>query len=578
MSWRGADDTSSPRREGRGELRPLTFLDLFCGCGGYTLGMQRAGFHCLAAIDFNAEAVATLRANLVEQRHPSLIPVAHALERDLTQFHPDQLVPLIGTQRVDVIVGGPPCQGFSTARQVDGANHGARLKDDPRRFLYREFLRYVDFFQPRVFVMENVLGIRSAAGGEYFTRVQNEARELGRAAGRPGYRVHAQIEDAWELGVPQKRRRQLIIGVRNDLPGYFLPELKPAPRAEPRTWLGAAIGDLPILRAGGGDDERDYDPARRVEHLRHGGSTARNYLFKVLEITRARRLTNHVARPHSERDLRDFQLLREGENSATAMRDRGIAFEFPYDKSTFKDRYTRQSRWHPCSTIVAHLSKDGLMFIHPTQNRSLTPREAARIQSFPDWFRFPKARTHAFRLIGNAVPPLIGEAVGLEVKEFLAQSSRSSRGHEAHFETRNAESGTRNEHTLVASSPTRKEAARELERLAQLDRRALRALTTDEFLRGWHALLFLFPGLHPDNARDHGDAIEEVPPEQLGLPGFERLLARRHTRSGWPVALELIGREALRRHDRSEITDAQLYCVEAQRAGLIRGKGEGVVA
>ena len=84
----------------------------------------------------------------------------------------------------------------------------------------------------------------------------------------------------------------------------------------------------------------------------------------------------------------------------------------PYDKSTFKDRYTRQHRMEPCSTIVAHLSKDGLMFIHPTQNRSLTPREAARIQSFPDWFKFPIARTHQFRVIGNAVPPLVSEAVG----------------------------------------------------------------------------------------------------------------------------------------------------------------------
>src|SRR3979490_1389802 len=94
-------------------------------------------------------------------------------------------------------------------------------------------------------------------------------------------------------------------------------------------------------------------------------------------------------------------------------------FPFFDDKTSFEDRYTRQHRMKPCSTIVAHLSKDGLMFIHPTQNRSLTPREAARIQSFPDWFRFPKARTHSFRLIGNAVPPLIGEAVGLAALKFL---------------------------------------------------------------------------------------------------------------------------------------------------------------
>lgn len=559
----------SPPLEARGQL---TCLDLFCGCGGFTLGMQRAGYRILAAIDFNPEAIATLRQNLPD--------VPFALCEDLTVFPPKKLARLLagasGTHvqpSIDVIVGGPPCQGFSRARQADGSNHGPRLKPDERRHLYREFLRYVEHFQPRVFVMENVLGLRNAAGGAYFTAVQKEARALG-------YRVHGQIEDAWELGAPQKRRRQLIVGVRHDLPGYFIPDLKPAPRAEPRTWLWAAIGDLPILRAGGGEDERDYDFPRRMAHVDQQGRTVVNYLDNVLEIDRAAKLTNHVARPHSDRDLRDFALLKEGENSAVAMRERGVQFEFPYDKTCFKDRYTRQSRWHPCSTIVAHLSKDGLMFIHPTQNRSLTPREAARIQSFPDWFRFPAARTHAFRLIGNAVPPLVAEAVGLAVKDFLGSTA-------APAVPAGACAGRNREDSVAASEMfgegaehnarggraphSRPAAARALERLANLDRRGLRALSKADFLYGWHALLFLFPGLHPDNALDHGGDIEEVPIEQLGLPGFEQELARRHARSGWPVALELIGREAWRRVERNEITNDELYCAEAQRAGLTAG-------
>ncbi len=510
-------------------MSPLTCIDLFCGCGGFSLGMHRAGFRVLAAIDFNEVAIATLKANLGGQ-------IPHVLARDLTKFAPDQLATEIGVDKVDVIVGGPPCQGFSTARQRDGANHGSRLKDDPRRHLYREYLRYVGHFQPRVFVLENVLGIRTAAGGGYFTRVQSEARALG-------YRVHAQIENAQDLGVPQKRRRQLIIGVRVDVPGYFLPELQPAPRAMKGTLLGDALCDLPKLSAGQGCDARPYDYERRERYARKS-ELARNYLGEVLEVDLAESLTNHRARPHSERDLRDFAKLAEGDNSATAMK-RGVEFEFPYDKTSFKDRYTRQSRFAACSTIVAHLSKDGLMFIHPTQNRSLTPREAARIQSFPDWFRFPKARTHAFRLIGNAVPPLISEAVGLEVKEFLIAAG-SSRREEAHFKrgVRNAECGTEGK-SLLTSAATRQEAALELQRLAQLDRRALRALSAEEFLRGWHALLFLFPGLHPDNAKDHGEVTEEVSTEQLGLPGFERLLDCRHTRSGWPVALALIENPSL---------------------------------
>jgi DNA (cytosine-5)-methyltransferase 1 len=541
----------------------LTCIDLFCGCGGFSLGMQRAGFSVLAAIDASPVATAAF-----DQNFPA---VPFILTEDLTTFSPNALAGLLGRDTVDVIVGGPPCQGFSIARQVDGANHGQRLKHDPRRHLYQDFLRYVDFFQPRLFVMENVLGLRNAAGGAYFTAVQKEARALGRTRGRPGYRVHGQVEDAWELGVPQKRHRQLIIGVRSDLPGYFLPEFEHAPRAAPRPCLWDAIGDLPIHRAGHGQQECDYDLGRRIEHVEHHGRTALRYLCDVLEIDLAKKLTGHVARFHSERDLRDFDRLNEGETSATAMRVRGVEFEFPYDKSSFKDRYTRQSRWHPCSTIVAHLSKDGLMFIHPTQNRSLTPREAARIQSFPDWFLFPESRTQTYRLIGNAVPPLVAEAVGLAVRKFLRTDPsppRSSTVSSSTDSRQSQPSAATHEPARVFLPTERADAARELERLAQLDRRTLRELPLEDFLRGWHALLFLFPDLHPDNALDHGDAVETWDDSQLPLPGLE-FLARRYTRTGWPVALELIGREAWRRYQTKNLAADELYCAAAQRAGLM---------
>ncbi len=546
--------------------RPFQFIDLFCGCGGFSLGMERSGLRALAAIDSNTEAIVTFGQNLPH--------VPHVLQRDLKTFRPQELDEILGGERVDVIVGGPPCQGFSTARQRDGANHGQRrLIQDDRRYLYQEFLRFVDYFQPKIFVMENVLGIRSAAGGEYLTRVQKEARSLG-------YRVNGQVEDAWRLGVPQKRRRQLIIGVRSDLIGYFPLTLAPAPRADPHTPLGAAIGDLPILRAGGGVHDRDYDLATRERHIRNWGAKARNYLSRVLEIERTPKLTNHVARPHSDRDLRDFRRLREGENSATAVRNRGVEFEFPYDKSTFKDRYTRQSRQRPCSTIVAHLSKDGLMFIHPTQNRSLTPREAARIQTFPDWFRLPRARTHAFRLIGNAVPPLVAESVGLAVNHILSdatdslviaptlvsETGRSS----ARTLTMLGENAITGEHSADALQIPRsvRAAGLELQRLGDLDRRQLMALSQSDFLRGWYALLFLFPNLHPGNALDHGVTIETVVSDRRVVAALTPLVSRRYARSGWPVALEIVGREAWRRYESLELNDVSFYCVAAQRAGL----------
>ena len=171
-------------------MKKFTYIDLFCGCGGFSLGMERAGFRCLAAIDFNPEAIAVFKANFPQ--------VKNTIEKDLTAFDPRDLAKLIPAEEVDVIVGGPPCQGFSTVRQRDGSNNGPRMVEDKRRHLYREFLRFVEFFRPKVFVMENVLGLKSAAGGKYFSKVQKEARAMG-------YRVHPKVEKAFALGVPQKR-------------------------------------------------------------------------------------------------------------------------------------------------------------------------------------------------------------------------------------------------------------------------------------------------------------------------------------------------------------------------------------
>lgn len=514
-----------------------TCLDLFCGCGGFSLGMERAGFQCLAAIDFNPEAVAVFKHNFPH--------VPQALEKDLTKFPPANLAKLINMDHVDAIVGGPPCQGFSTVRQVDGANNGIRLVEDPRRYLYQEFLKYVEFFQPKVFVMENVLGIRSASGGEYFTRVQREARAIG-------YRVHAQVEDCVELGLPQKRRRQLFIGTRLDLPDYFRPEIKPAPRASDHPSLWEAIGDLPPVKAGEGVERSEYDMERRKAHVERYG---RRYLYEVLEVQRAAKLTAHRARPHSERDMRDFALLKEGENSKEAI-DRGVKFEFPYDKSSFKDRYTRQHRNEPCSTIVAHLSKDGLMFIHPTQNRSLTPREAARIQSFPDWFEFPVARTHQFRVIGNAVPPLVSEAIGIAANAYLEKAIK------------------RTNQIKFLIEPLPKDDRQALEWLLRLvhaaDNKSIRKVSLDDFRRGWYSVGFLYPGLHPDGALEHGTETSNEVANHAEIRNIEpRLIAPYYVESGWPVVLAPVAKEAWRRFEAGELKDDEFYCSEAVVAGMV---------
>jgi DNA (cytosine-5)-methyltransferase 1 len=236
------------------------------------------------------------------------------------------------------------------------------------------------------------------------------------------------------------------------------------------------------------------------------------------------------------------------------MRERGVEFDFPYDKSSFKDRYTRQSRSKPCSTIVAHLSKDGLMFIHPTQNRTLTPREAARVQSFPDWFRFPAARTHAFRLIGNAVPPLVGEAVGLEIRSFLETADQLKPSVDFQLAP------------LPASEP---EAVAWILPLLELDARALRRIPLEGLKRAWFATSFLYPGLHPDSALDHGTTVcDDVRVRGWATSLDHRLTSQFYERSGWPTALEGIAQEAWRRYELGELADDEFYCAEAQLAGM----------
>jgi DNA (cytosine-5)-methyltransferase 1 len=493
-------------------------------------------------VDHNKPAIETFRVN----HHAN----AKAIVADLTKFKAKDLDKMLGEARsVDIIVGGPPCQGFSQARQVDGANYGGRFVHDLRRNLYKVFLHYVAYYQPSVFVMENVLGIRSAARGEFFTKVQVESREIG-------YRVIPYEARAWQFGVPQKRIRQLIIGTRRELP-LFIPDrfIRPTHAAlgvkeldglEPAVTLGEAIGDLPEIDAGDVSFERRYDAELREAHLRRYG---RRYIYDVLQAHKAQALTGHSARAHNERDMRDFMKLREGENSRQALK-RGVEMEFPYDRENFKDRYTKQHRDGLCSTIVAHLQKDGLMFIHPTQTRSLTPREAARIQSFPDTFTFPQLVTHCFPQIGNAVPPLVGRAIGLALGDYLSESA----------------DGKCAATSLAATMPSDREVATEmLERsVASMFLRPLPQLRKDELLDLWSAVCYLHPHLHPDAALDNGEVVSRGTKRCVSF-----VIEPVYTRSGWPVELIPIALEMRRRFDAKLLSEDEYYFSAAGFAGTV---------
>lgn len=195
------------------------------------------------------------------------------------------------------------------------------------------------------------------------------------------------------------------------------------------------------------------------------------------------------------------------------------------------------------------------MFVHPTQNRTLTPREAGRIQTFPDWFEFPVARTHQFRLIGNAVPPLVAGAIGETVKGFLGGTATGS--NIIPF-------------SLSPLPENEAQAVDWLRPLLDVPPAALRRVEIDAFKRCWFAIAFLYAGLHPDAALDHGEAIsrethENYAPVRVIEP---RLLAPYYERSGWPVVLAPIAREAWRRYRKCELKEEEFYCSEAQLAGM----------
>jgi len=492
-----------------------TFIDLFSGCGGFSAGLEQAGLNCLAGVDHNAYAIDTFKANHSDG--------TVALVKDMTKFQPDELELLIGNVKVDVIVGGPPCQGFSTARQSSGSNSGQRLVDDPRRELYKYFLRFVGHFKPRVFILENVLGIKKSQNGIYFTAIQNEARKIG-------FRVSALTVNAWEYGVPQKRIRQLFIGTLSNLP-IFVPDIfikkthsdDPADNLEPLVTLGEAIEDLPTLNAG---DERiiqNYDISIRKEYYKKYSG---RYLKEVLQIDQAEKLHWHVSRPHNDRDLRDFARLLEGETCSKALA-RGVEMEFPYNRGTFKDRYTKQSRSGLCSTIVAHLKADGLMFIHPTQPRSLTPREAARIQSFPDTFRFLGTRSHIFTQIGNAVPPLIGKAVGLGVTSYFEQCNKSSNKF----------------NNLISKDDLISCIENFIIQYGENGIDAIESVTANDFLDVWKKVYLLHPQLHPESVMDNGTEISKLPNRNISF-----CVEPFYVRSGWPVDLTKMAIEANRRY------------------------------
>jgi DNA (cytosine-5)-methyltransferase 1 len=382
------------------KLKYPTVLDVFCGAGGMSLGFYNAGCRILGGIDNNPHAIRTHHKNFPDCKFK--LPAQDISSIDLNKLP-------IKPGEVDILIGGPPCQVFSRVGIGKMKSLGKKIEEDPRNFLYQYFVKFLQHYKPLFFVMENVDAL--VLKTDLFSKILNSL-ELGlprQGESFPGYRIQHSILNASNYGVPQVRQRLFIVGIRQDLDLVF--EFPKAFRRKKVT-VSEAISDLipltppyiPLKEKTTGLKQTDF----KQPYLSPPRS---DYQIKMRKKIRQKKepdgVMNHICRSHNPVDLICFAMLSSG----------GTYLDLPesmrrYRWDIFDDKYKRlpwddEQAW----TLTAHMRKDCLAYIHPKQNRSISVREAARLQSFPDDFVFDAPMTRMFELVGNSVPPLLAEAI-----------------------------------------------------------------------------------------------------------------------------------------------------------------------
>ena len=376
--------------------RPLA-VDLFCCGGGLSLGLEEAGFGVILGVDIDEYAVETHRAHFG----------GVSLRADLSDSGEISSI-LDALEGVDVslVAGSPPCQPFSragTSKIRSLVQKGVRSEEDERRDLWKGFLKIVEGLKPPAVLMENVPDLVSGDNSIVF-------RNIVEALENTGYDVYTRILPSWQYGVPQHRQRVFIVGVQRGNPFSW-----PKPTRKEKPGVDEAISDLPTITAGEVNDGLPY--GRKGEPT----TTLQRWFRKGQPRGRGGRVYDHFARSVRKDDLRAFRLMK----SDTRYSDLPSHLR-RYTTDHFDDKYKRLDPKEPSRTITAHIARDGYWYIHPTDHRTLTMREAARIQTFPDRFRFAGTPSHAFRQIGEAVPPLVARAVGRSLMRSLGHDKGSS--------------------------------------------------------------------------------------------------------------------------------------------------------
>lgn len=369
-----------------------TAIDLFCGAGGLSAGLEMAGFTVLAGNDLFDAAGETF-----SRTHPH----AKFISGPIQELSVERLMKETGLKKgeLTVLVGGPPCQAYSVY------NH-QRSMFDARATLFREYLRIVDGLRPEWIVMENVTGIYSIGGGEAVRAIKAELAAIG-------YSVEEKVLKAEDYGVPQERRRVVFIGNRIGAP-ISHPEPTHGPGGLPYVTIRDAIGDLPALDNGEDRGSVAYGAAPACDYqrtLRGNAVAVANHAAPRLGGVNVQRL-EHIPAGGSWRDI-PFDLLPAGMKRAK--------------RSDHTKRYGRMT-WDGLScTVLTKCDIHWGAYIHPEQDRAISVREAARLQSFPDSFEFSGSKTEQYVQIGNAVPPLLGRAIGNHLKTLIeAQASTAA--------------------------------------------------------------------------------------------------------------------------------------------------------
>lgn len=411
----------------------MNYIDLFAGAGGLSEGFTSIGFNPVAHVEMNRDACETLktravyyylkdnnklseykkylRGELSKEELYSMVPeivLKSVIHQTMSEENMPALFELVdelkkeqSIEHIDLIVGGPPCQAYSlVGRAVKRDN----MVGDPRNHLYKLYIEVLKKYTPTMFVFENVPGLLTANDGQYFEDMKIAFKDAG-------YTIDHSVLNAKNFDVLQDRRRVILIGWKKELK-YQYPVFEEKVSTHK---VADLLSDLPAIQSG--EENNNYSSSELNAYL---GVTG---IRKFDDI-----LTWHVARPHIDRDR---EIYRKVITAWFEDKKRIKYTDLPEELCTHKNRSAFLDRFKvvasdmpACHTMMAHISKDGHYFIHPdiNQARSITVREAARIQSFPDDFYFEGSRTAAFTQIGNAVPPLMAKGIAIKIKEMLVNS------------------------------------------------------------------------------------------------------------------------------------------------------------